>query len=128
MLSSGYNLLFILILDDTLIKKPQGNMDLILNDLFVWKPSLVPKRFIFNNWLMKGRTFPFCSTIHEKELWSWRTGTRLQFLPPPKTVSPLHNCPERAIQPNLSMTYTFTEVINECLLFCVFTRYIICYE
>lgn len=42
----------IFILDDALIenpKKPQGNMDLILNDLFVWRPSLVPKRFIFNN-------------------------------------------------------------------------------
>lgn len=73
----------IFILDDALIenpKKPQGNMDLILNDLFVWRPSLVPKRFIFNNCpIQVGKPIspllPSCS-IHEKELCSWRTGTR----------------------------------------------------
>lgn len=124
MLSSGYNLILILILDDTLIMKPQGNMDLILNDLFVWKPSLVPKRFIFNNRLMKGRTahFPFVLQFMKRNYDPGEEGPDCSSCPPPKIVSPLHNFPQRATQPNLSMTYTFTEVINE------FTRYIICYE
>ena len=86
MLSSGYSLIFILILDDTLTKKPQENMDLILNDLFVWKPSLVPKRFIFNNCLVKGRTahFPFVLPFMKRNYDPGEQGRDCSSCPPTK--------------------------------------------